>query len=30
MKFICSNCGHIYGECACICCRADEVFEEQI
>ncbi len=24
MKFLCSSCGHIYGECACICCRADE------
>ncbi len=24
MKFLCSSCGHIYGDCACICCRADE------
>ena len=24
MKFQCSSCGHIYGECACLCCRADE------
>lgn len=24
MKFRCSSCGHIYGECACLCCRADE------
>jgi hypothetical protein len=24
MKFLCSNCNHIYGNCACICCRADE------
>ncbi len=23
-KFRCSSCGHIYGECACLCCRADE------
>ena len=24
MKFLCSSCGHIYGECDCLCCRADE------
>jgi len=24
MKFRCSSCGHIYGECACLCCRTDE------
>ena len=24
MKFTCSSCGHIYGDCDCICCRADE------
>ncbi len=24
MKFRCSSCGHTYGECDCMCCRADE------
>ena len=28
MKFRCSSCGHIYGECACLCCRADEANPE--
>jgi ribosomal protein L34E len=25
MRFKCSSCDHLYGDCACVCCLADEI-----
>ncbi len=25
MRFKCTSCGNLYGDCACICCLADEI-----
>ena len=25
MRFKCTSCGHLYGDCACVCCLADEI-----
>jgi len=25
MRFNCASCGHLYGDCDCVCCKADEI-----
>ena len=29
-KIKCAECGHFYGDCACLCCRADELLANEI
>jgi len=26
-RFNCTSCGHLYGDCDCVCCKADEIVQ---